>query len=375
MVEVRGTAIAAGSQAQRFDVMIVLDVSQSTQYPSGADVDGDGVVGENPAEGLYAPGEFPEGTVCTDADDTILSAAVAAARALVRSLSPERARVGLVTFSGAVNLDTGLQRSRDQKNATLQVPLTSDFARVEAALSGVLARGPHGATDFSAGIRLATAELAGLSGAASPRMPGAQKVMLLLTDGHPTFPIGQATIEDAGDLEASVNAAKLAKAAGIRINTYALGQNALGRPVAATEVARTTLGTFTPVLEPGSIVAALQSVSFANVDDVAVVNLTLREDTPDVRLNPDGTFQAFVPVREGSNRVLVNALASDGSQANVELDFQFRVAEAEGAMRERELAELRKINTELLRQLEAERIKREKRRQRVEKELEIRIGE
>jgi hypothetical protein len=41
-------------------------------------------------------------------------------------------------------------------------------------------------------------------------------------------------------------------------------------------------------------------------------------------------------------------------------------------MRDRELAELRKINTELLRQLEAERIKREKRRQRVQKELEIR---
>jgi hypothetical protein len=199
--------------------------------------------------------------------------------------------------------------------------------------------------------------------------------MLLLTDGHPTFPIGQATVEDAGDLEAAVNAAKLAKQAGIRINTYALGQNALGRPVAATEVARTTLGTFTPVLEPGSIVAALQAVSFANVEDVAVVNLTLREDTPDVRLNPDGTFQAFVPVREGRNRVLVNALASDGSQTNVELAFEFKVAQAEGAMRERELAELRQLNTELLRQLEAERVKREKRRQRVQKELEIRSGE
>jgi hypothetical protein len=375
MVELRGTASAAGAQAQRFDLMIALDVSQSTQYPSGADVDGDGVVGENPAEGLYAPGEFPEGTVCTDPDDTILAAEVAAARALLRSLAADRARVGLATFSGEVDLGTGRQRSRDQKNATLQVPLTAEFARVEAALGRVLARGPHGATDFSAGIRLATSELAGLSGAASPPRPGAQKVILLLTDGHPTFPIGQATVEDAGDLEAALNAAKLARAAGVRINTYALGQNALGRPVAATEVARATLGTFTPVLEPGSIVAALQAVSFANVEDVAVVNLTLREDTPDVRLNPDGTFQAFVPVKEGRNRVLVNALASDGSTANVELAFDFEVAQAEGAMRERELAELRQLNTELLRQLEAERIKREKRRQRVQKELEIRAGE
>jgi hypothetical protein len=374
VVEVRGTAIAAGEEAQRFDVMIVMDVSRSTQYPSGADVDGDGVVGENPQEGLYAPGEFPPDVVCTDSADTILAAEVSAAQALLRSLRPEHTRVGLVTFSGAVDTETNQQRSRDQRNAELQVPLTSDFARVEAGLASVLARGPNGATDFSAGIRLGTAELAGLSGAVSAPGSG-QKVILLLTDGTPTFPIGRHDVEDAGDIEAAVNAARLARAADIRINTYGLGANALGRPVAATEVARVTLGSFTPVLEPAAIVAALQSVSFSNVEDVAVVNLTLREDTPDVRLNPDGSFQAFVPVQEGANRVLVNAVSSDGSVANVELAFDFRVARSEGAMRERELDELRELNTELLRHVEAERVKRERRRQRVRKEIEIRAGE
>jgi hypothetical protein len=372
---VRGTATAAGEAAQRFDVMVVMDVSKSTQFPSGADVDGDGVVGENPHEGLYAPGEYPEEVVCTDPGDTILHAEVAAARALLASLRPERTRVGLVTFSGAVDPETNQQRSRDQKNAELQVPLTGDFARLEAGLGAVLARGPSGATDFAAGIRLGTTELAWLPGAVSAPGGEGQKVILLLTDGTPTFPIGLSNVEDAGDTEAAVNAARLARAAGIRINTYGLGTNALGRPVAATEVARVTLGSFTPVLEPGAIVAALQSVSFSNVEDVAVVNLTLREDTPDVRLHPDGSFQAFVPVQEGANRVLVNAVASDGSVANVELDFQFQVAKSEGAMRERELAELRQLNTELLRHVEAERIKREKRRQRVEKEIEIRAGE
>jgi len=374
VVEVRGTAIAAGEEAQRFDVMIVMDVSKSTQYPSGADVDGDGVVGENPHEGLYAPGEYPEELVCTDPGDTILQAEVAAARALLASLRPERTRVGLVTFSGAVDPETNQQRSRDQRNAELQVPLTGDFARVAAGLGAVLARGPSGATDFAAGIRLGTTELAGLPGAVSAPGEG-QKVILLLTDGTPTFPIGLSSVEDAGDTEAAVNAARLARAAGIRINTYGLGANALGRPVAATEVARVTLGSFTPVLEPGAIVAALQSVSFSSVEDVAVVNLTLREDTPDVRLNPDGSFQAFVPVQEGANRVLVNAVSSDGSVANVELAFEFRVAKSQGAMRERELAELRQLNTELLRHVEAERVKREKRRQRVQKEIEIRAGE
>ena len=366
VVEVRGTAIAAGEEAQRFDVMVVLDVSGSTKYPSGADVDGDGTVGENPQEGLYAEGEFPPDVLCTDPEDTILHAEIAAAHALVKSLRSDRTRVGLITFSGDVDPATHRMRSPNQKNAELQVPLTPDFARVESGLAKVLARGPPGATDFSAGIRLATTELAGLSGAVSA--PGAgQKVMLFLTDGTPSFPIGLDNVEDAGDLEAAVNAAKIAREAGIRINTYALG-----RPVAATEVARVTLGSFTPVAEPGAIVAALQAVNFANVEDVAVVNLTLKEDTPDVRLNPDGTFQAFVPVRSGSNRVLVNAVASDGSVANVELAFSFEVAQSEGAMRERELAELRQLNTELLRHVEAERVKRERRKARVKKEIEIR---
>lgn len=375
LVEVRGTAIAAGEEAQRFDVMVVLDVSGSTRYPSGADVDGDGVVGENPQEGLFAPGEYPPDVVCTDPDDTILAAEVAAARALVAGLRPERTRVGLVTFSGAVDPETHLQRSRDQRNAELQAPLSHDFSRIESALRAVLQRGPHGATDFSAGIRLATTELAGLPGAVSAPGGDAKKVILFLTDGTPSFPIGRDDVEDAGDIEAAVNAARLARAAGIRINTYALGTNALARPLAATEVARVTLGAFTPVVEPGAIVAALQSVSFANVEDVAVANLTLREDTPDVRLNPDGTFQAFVPVREGANRLLVNAVASDGSVANVELAFQFELAPQDDRMRERELERLRELNTELLRHVEAERIRREKRRQRVEKEIEIRAAE
>lgn len=373
-VEVRGTAIAAGLEAQRFDVMVVLDVSGSTRFPSGADADGDGVVGENPEEGLYAPGEYPPDVVCTDPEDTILHAEVAAARALIRSLRPERTRVGLVTFSGDVDPATHGQRSRDQRNATLEVALTPDFARAESGLAAVLARGSHGATDFSAGIRLATTELAGLPGAVSSPGSG-QKVMLFLTDGTPSFPIGRDDVEDAGDLEAAINAAKLARAAGIKINTYALGANALGRPVGATEVARVTLGSFTPVPEPGAIVAALQGVNFANVEDVAVANLTLKEATPDVRLNPDGSFQAFVPVRAGGNRILVNAVASDGSVANVELQFQFEATKGEGRMRERELAELRELNTELLRHVEAERVKRERRKQRVRKEIEIRAGE
>ncbi len=373
MAEIRGTATAAGARPSNFDVMIAIDVSQSTRAASGADVDEDGEIGENPHEGLYLPGEYPEDVWSTDPDDTILAAEVRAARALLDSLDSKRVQVGLLTFSGAVDLETGRQFSRTQRNAKLEVALTRDYDRVRRALDDVATRPSRGATDFAAGIRLATQELAGLSGAVSAAHPGAKRVILFLTDGFPTFPVGQATVSDPGDLEAAVNAARVAQAAGIRIHSYALGTQALTRPVAATEISRVTLGTFTPVLEPGAIVAALQAVCFANIEDVGVLNLTTREYAPDVRLNPDGSFTAFVPVQEGSNRVLVNVLASDQSEANFELEFRFRVKESEGRMKERELAKLRKLNDELLRHVEAERIRREKRRQRMQREIDIRV--
>jgi Mg-chelatase subunit ChlD len=373
MAELEGLASAQGEGSRGYDVMIVLDVSKSTQSASGADVDEDGVVGEDPHLGLFAPGEYADDVYSTDPEDTILHAEVKAARILIDGLDATRVRVGLVTFSGEVDPQTGTQRSPDQRDATLQVPLTQDFAKVRGALARVLATGPNGATNFAAGLRLATQELAGLSGAASAPRPGARPVILFLTDGVPSFPAGQATVSDPGDLEAAVAAARVAQAAGIRINTYAVGPDALAKPKAATEVARVTLGTYTPVTEPGAIVAALQSVSFANVEDVGVVNLTTQESAPDVRLNPDGSFQAFVPVREGRNRVLVNALASDGSEANFELEFDFKVAQKKGLEKQAELARLRKLNDELIRHLEAERIKRARREQRIQRELEIRV--
>ena len=373
MAELKGLASAAGADAQGYDVMIVMDVSQSTQNASGADVDEDGKVGEDPHLGLYAPGEYPDSVHSTDPGDTVLHAEVKAAETLLQGLDGKRVRVGLLTFSGDVDPATGRQKSPDQRDAWLQVPLTHDFAQVRAALRRVLAQGPHGATDFAAGLRLATQELAGLSGAVSERRPGAKPVVLFLTDGTPSFPAGLATESDPGDLEAAVAAARVAQAAGIRVNTYAVGPDALTKPKAVTEIARVTLGTFTPVPEPGAIAAALQATSFANVEDVGIVNLTTQESAPDVRLNPDGSFQAFVPVRTGKNRVLVNALASDGSEANVEIEFDFKVAEKKGVDRANELAQIRKLNDELIRHLEAEKIKRVRREQRIKRELDIRI--
>ena len=371
---IRGNAVAQGEAAAEFDVIIVLDISGSTKVASGVDVDRDGEIGVNPQFELLPPGAYPEGTVSTDPGDTILAAEVAAADALISSLERGgRVRVGIISFSGEMNPDTGYRKRFDQQDAWLEVPLTSDFEAARARLPTILARGPYGGTNFAAGMRLAITELAGLSGARSPSRPDARKVVLFLTDGLPTFPIGAGSVADPGDTEAALTAARLAHRAGITVNTYSLGPNALTNPYAATEIARITVGTFMPVQNPGDIVSFLQGTSFANVDDVVFTNLTTRELSYDVSLSPDGSFSGFVPVREGKNRVRITALASDGSSGSVDFDLVFETAGLTERELSLELGRIRERNKQLILLIERERIQRFRERQR--KELQLESGE
>jgi hypothetical protein len=176
-------------------------------------------------------------------------------------------------------------------------------------------------------------------------------------------------MSDPGDTEAALNAARLAHKAGISVNTYALGPNALTDPLAATEMARISLGTFMPVRNPGDIISFLQGVTFANIDDVVLTNLTTREVSYDVRLSPDGSFSGFVPVREGRNRVRVTALASDGSRGSVEFDLDFQTAGFSQRELALELQRIRERNKQLLLLIERERIQRFREQQRKVLEL------
>jgi len=369
---IRGTAVAFGERPIDFDIMIVLDVSGSTKNASGTDVDRDGVLGVNPQQDLTAPpGAYPPGTLSTDSDDSILAAEVRAADALVASLAANgRMRVGVISFSGEMNPQTGHRVRYDQQDAWLEVPLTADFGAVRARLPEILKRGPNGGTNFAAGIRLAITELAGLSGAHSSARPDAKKLVLFLTDGLPTFPIGLGSVSDPGDVEAALAAANVAHRAGIAINTYGLGPSALTNPFAATEISRLTLGTFLPVQNPGDIVSFLSGSSFANVDDVVLTNLTTKEVSTDVRLLPDGSFSGFVPVREGHNQVRVTALASDGTSASVELEVDFAASGKSPRELALELERIRERNKELMLLVERDHIKRFREHQRKELSIE-----
>jgi Mg-chelatase subunit ChlD len=369
---IRGNASADGDRPADFDVVLIIDVSGSTKVASGVDVDGDGETGIDPHFELVPPGTYPPELRNTDPDDSILAAEIHAARALLVTLDPDRVRVGVISFSGEMNPLTGNRVRFDQQDAWVEVPLTNDYARAQRALTGIMARGPHGGTNFAAGLRLAVTELANLSGSKSLPRDSAKKVVLFLTDGLPTFPIGSGSASEPGDTEAALNAARLAHKAGITVNTYALGPNALTNPIAATEIARISLGTFMPVQNPGDIIAFLQGVTFANVEDVIFTNLTTREVSYDVELSPDGSFSGFVPVTEGNNRVRVTALSSNGSSGSVEFDLTFETAGLTSRELALELDRIRERNKQLLLLIERDRIQRFRAQQR--KVLEFEAG-
>ncbi len=310
----------AGDRPAHFDLMLVIDVSGSTRYPSGIDVDGDGSLGRQKTALVSILD-----TVNTDPEDSILAAEITGAKRLLEQLDPERVRVGVVSFSGEIDPVSGRRRSVDQVDALLEHPLSSDYERVAVALDAVLFRGPHGGTNMEAGVKRALRELTGVEGGVSVPQPGSKKVILLMTDGKPSLPFGRADVEDPADVEAVVAAAQLSGSVGITINVYGLGPGAIDYPHAATEVARATSGLYTPVRRPGDIVSLLSGVSFANVEDVVAVNLTLSEwaGPDDILLRPDGSFRGFVPVRPGLNRIRVSALASDGTRGSTELDIMF----------------------------------------------------
>ena len=368
---IRGSAFTEGNRRLTIDVMIAIDISGSTRAASGTDVDGDGEIGFDPHMEQVPPGLYPPDVRSTDPEDTILAAEITAAAALLQNLDPTHLRVGVLSFGGEVNPATLRQAAYGQQDAWLEVPLTSDFGEVRRALQSILVRGSRGGTNFAAGIRLAVTELASLHGARSAPRPDAAKILMFLTDGVPSFPFGSSRESDPGDTEAALGAARVAHKAGIIINSYSLGMNALDNPIAAAEMSRLTLGTFTPVKNPGDVITYLQGVTFASVDDVIFTNLTTSEISEDVRLLPDGSFSGYVPVREGTNRVRVTALATDGSEGYTEFDLEFGVSGRTSRELTLELDGIRKQNRELQLLVEREKVRQFRDRQRKGLTLEV----
>ncbi|MBW2399717.1 MAG: VWA domain-containing protein, partial [Deltaproteobacteria bacterium] len=261
-VFVAGHALSLSGESARLDVVIVLDTSLSTIDTSGADINGNGIVGR-PLVGQVGP-IFDEQS--SDPGDSVLAAEIAAARLLLRGLDPRRTRLAVVTFSGeASDARAGGSAGDPPEPASTIQPLTFDHALIDLALSGVLGQEPSGSTHMAAGVDQATREL--VAPAETSTNPGSQKVVVFFTDGQPTLPYGPAFERE--NVLAVLDAAERAAQADVRIHSFAIGSDALEGPVAVVEMAARTGGSFTPVPRAGALVELMRDVHFTSLSDVA----------------------------------------------------------------------------------------------------------
>ncbi len=274
--EVEGAATAISSNLAPIDLYLVVDSSGSTARCVGFDLDDDMLLGADTSSG------------CTDLGDSVLAAELAALRGLVASVDGLDARVALVEFSAVLpNPQPG-----EQGRIRLVQPLTGDLALVRAGLDAVLAAGSRGATDYAGAIDTVLAEV--LAHGDRNR----ESLCFFLTDGKPTFPRYPYDSTEGPDVQASLDAARRAAAAGLAVNTFEVGSFD-DRGILA-QIAAITGGRAVAALDARTLLQIIPQTQLTGIEAVVVVNDTTGQSYP-ADLRADGTFSASVPLATDYN--------------------------------------------------------------------------
>ena len=231
---------------------------------------------------------------------SILEQEIRSVERMLLEVEPERTRLGIVTFAGAAR-DAP---SDAERAARLEVSLTDRLEFLDAGLQRIARRGAAGRTNMAAGLDRAVLELTGKG--RSRTTSDATRAVVFLTDGSPTLPHADTRANEREVFAAAERAASR----GVRVFSFAIGPEAVRRPIAAAEMARRTGGVFTPVRKPAELQDAVtRQVEFAGLGGKLVVrNATLRTGARDLEI-ADGRFSGWIPLRTGRNDIHVRASA------------------------------------------------------------------
>lgn len=349
LLEVRGHA--GGRAPAGHDVVIAIDVSASATAYSGHDLDGDGPEGRTSPSLLARIAERGAGETTRkvlgevpDLEDSVVLAELLAAEALIERLDPRSVRVGIVAFSDRAHVVAPLG-SRPELLRRALGALRADFWRY------------YGGTHFGEAVRVSLAELRhdpaserpGRAGARASEAGAREASILLLSDGSPTLPPA-----GGGPDAASVHAAQDAAVEGVRVYTFALGAEAEASLDIYRAMAATSGGRFERIERPGDAIGRLRTVDLADLAEVRVENLTNGQSGRALRTFPDGSFDAFLLLDAGENRLRVTAVLRDGSASSLERRVHYRAVDPATAgsgtleaEREALLAELRRRTREV----------------------------
>jgi hypothetical protein len=329
---VAGKALALYGEYQTFDIVFVIDTSRSTAEPSGSDIDEDGKVGRR-------GGSFVEDYLAwlpllrwlplpnSDRGDSILAAEIQAVRTLLTQLDPRTTRVGIVSFAG------------DQDPMTLdaftEAPLTAEYGDIDDALDGIMRHGPKGQTNIVEGVNLAMIELLGTQSAYSTAREDARRIIMFMTDGQPNLPIPNADLQNA---KMAIDRATRARKFDIRVDTYALGPEALSEPLVTVEMALVTGGVFTPVVRPADLKTVFEEITFSDIEKLELANRTSGAEPTQFARNADGSFTALLKLEEGPNVLELYARSTDGSEGRRQVQVSWAPGADAQALDARQLA-------------------------------------
>jgi len=321
LVEVKGRA--GLGRVLRYDVALAIDFSSSTLWATGVDVDGDGTVGVDRWQDPHRPR-----TWTTDWDDTIVRAELLAAIRLLEQLDPETTRAGLVTFAARARRKAAVGPPQEVLEIIprLQVPRHRESTNIARAIETSLE----------------------ILGDAPSTGHDRRKVILMLSDGVPTTP----SPEEKARAKA-LEAADAAGRAGIPIHAFALGPEAARKTDVYEQIAQRSGGRLTLVESPADIVDRLPRVSLAGLEAVTLRNASTGAEGEAVRTFPDGSFDGYVRLVPGENRIQIVAQMEGGQEVRAARSVFF-VRPEEPSAEERAAAELllealraRTVETEL----------------------------
>ena len=305
------------------DVIIAIDESPSTFLPTGTDLDGDGEIGRHLSVALLGPVQ-----ASSDPDDAVIHAELLAARALIRQLDPLTTRVGILTFAdeSAVLAPLGTPDAALAWLDEYQVRSSPGRTSLAAALDGSL----EAFFEFREGdVRR-------------------QRTVLLLSDGQPTAPS-----ETLGKVLALAAAQKLGEL-GIPVQAFALGKTAIEDPDFFGSLAERSGGKFVPLENPADVVTEFANIRFTGLEDVQIESSPIGQPGRAVRVFPNGSFDGYVPLAEGENRITITGVMEGGEKVAATRTVYYErpkhpsPADELAAQELRETLQDRKVEIELL---------------------------
>jgi len=276
------------------DVVIAIDLSQTTLFASGLDLDRDGVTGSTREWAREKKLHDRHHNLWTsDPDDAVIHSELIAARALVQGLSQRRNRIAVLTYT-----ETPLVRA-----------YLGPASRALEAIDAISFSLDTAGTDVG---RVLAASARMLDDAREQEGGNRPRAVLLFTDGKPEgtnfdrlaraeFWAVRAALEEASELAND----------GIDLYILSFGEVEEESTKFLESLARAAGGSLLQVGRPGLLLNDLPSVVLAPLR-LEIMNETTGERARALRTSDDGRFDAFLPLVPGENRLTVQATMWDG---------------------------------------------------------------